>query len=274
MTSAQSGAADTAHSASGPVLVKREGKIVTITLNRPEDGNRWRKEMLFAFEPVVEALHRDEEAQIVIVTGAGEEYFSWGAFDPAIRGSMSKQDIVDFVLRGSRLRDSLEMLPQIVIAALNGKARGNGVELALACDMRFVSDRATMSFPEADMGGIPGGGGPARLPSVVGRARALELLCSGREVGAEEMVRIGFALALYPYARFMDEVMAFARNLSEKGPIALRGAKRIAHTRLAPGLREARQLSDELRAKLEWSHDVDEAIAAHREGRKPRFTGK
>lgn len=257
-----------------PVLLVREGRIAVITLNRPEDGNRWRKEMLFAFEPAVAALHRDEEAQVVIIRGAGEEYFSWGAFDPAIRGAMDKQEIVDFVLRGARLRDSLELLPQIVIAALNGKARGNGVELALACDMRFASDRATISFPEADMGGIPGGGGPARLPSVVGRARALELLCSGREVGAEEMVRIGFALAVYPHARLMDEVMAFARHISEKGPIALRGAKRIAHTRLAPGLKEARQLSDELRAKLEWSHDVDEAIAAHRESRKPRFTGR
>jgi len=263
-----------AATAGPPVLVAREGRIVTLTLNRPEDGNRWRKEMLLAFEPVVEALHRDEDAHVVVIRGAGGEYFSWGAFDPAIRGAMGKQEIVDFVLRGSRLRDSLELLPQIVIAALNGKARGNGVELALACDMRFVSSRATISFPEADMGGIPGGGGPARLPSVVGRARALELICSGREVGAEEMVRIGFALAVYPPAKLMNEVMAFARRIAEKGPIALRGAKRIAHTRLAPGLREARQLSDELRAKLEWSHDVDEAIAAHREGRKPRFTGK
>jgi len=257
-----------------PVLLARDGRLAVITLNRPEDGNRWRKEMLFAFEPVVAALHEDEEAQVVVIRGAGDEYFSWGAFDPAIRGAMDKQEIVDFVLRGARLRDSLELLPQIVIAALNGKARGNGVELALACDMRFTSDRATISFPEADMGGIPGGGGPARLPSVVGRARALELLCSGREVGAEEMVRIGFALAAYPHARLMDEVMTFARHISEKGPIALRGAKRIAHTRLAPGLKEARQLSDELRAKLEWSHDVDEAIAAHRESRKPRFTGR
>jgi enoyl-CoA hydratase/carnithine racemase len=257
-----------------PVLLARDGRIAVITLNRPEDGNRWRKEMLFAFEPVVAALHEDEEAQVVVIRGAGDEYFSWGAFDPAIRGAMDKQEIVDFVLRGARLRDSLELLPQIVIAALNGKARGNGVELALACDMRFTSESATISFPEADMGGIPGGGGPARLPSVVGRARALELLCSGREVGAEEMVRIGFALAAYPHARLMDEVMAFARHISEKGPIALRGAKCIAHTRLAPGLKEARQLSDELRAKLEWSHDVDEAIAAHRESRKPRFTGR
>lgn len=257
-----------------PVLFERGDKIATITLNRPQDGNRWTRDMLAAFEPIVEALHKDESTHVVILRGAGEEYFSWGAFDPAIRGAMDKQELVEFVLRGSRLRDSLEMVPQIVIAALNGKARGNGGELALACDMRYVSERATLSFPEADMGGIPGGGGPARLPAVVGRARAIELLCSGREVGAEEMVRIGFALAVFPHDRLMEEVTKIARNMAEKGPIALRGIKRIAHTRLAPGLREARWVSDELRSKLEWSHDVDEAIAAHKEGRKPRFTGK
>jgi enoyl-CoA hydratase/carnithine racemase len=256
------------------VLMQRDGKVVTITLNRPDDSNRWSKDMLYAFEPIVEALHKDEDAQVVIVTGAGDDYFSWGAFDPAIRGAMDKQEIVDMVLRGSRLRDSLELLPQIVIAALNGMARGNGGELALACDMRYVSDRSTLSFPEADMGGIPGGGGPARLPAVVGRARAIELLCTGREVGAEEMVRIGFALAAFPHARFSEEVRTIAHHMATKGPIALRGVKRVVHTRLAPGLREARQLSDEIRSKLEWSHDVDEAIAAHREGRSPRFTGK
>ncbi len=160
MSSAQPGKTETTQGP--PVLAARGGRIVTITLNRPEEGNRWRREMLYAFEPIVEALHHDEEAQVVIVRDAGDEYFPWGAFDPAIRGSISKQDIVDFVLRGARLRDSLEMVPQIVIATLNGKARGNGVELALACDMRFISDRATISFPEADMGGFPGGGGPAR----------------------------------------------------------------------------------------------------------------
>lgn len=256
------------------ILVERGERTVTLTLNRPDDGNRWRREMLLAMEPLVEALHKDEETQAVIIRGAGDEYFSWGAFDPKIRGEMPKQELVEFVLRGARLRDAIEMLPQIVIAAINGKARGNGAELALACDMRYVSDRATMEFPEADMGGIPGGGGPARLPAVVGRARALELMCTGREVDAGEMVRIGFALAVIPHARLMDEVQAVARRIAEKGPIAIRGVKRVAHTRLAPGFREAREMSDAMRARLEWSHDVDEAIAAHREGRKPRFTGK
>jgi enoyl-CoA hydratase len=108
----------------------------------------------------------------------------------------------------------------------------------------------------------------------VGHARALDLLCSGRLVGAEEMVRIGFALASFPHDRMIEEVMSYARLVASKGPIAVRGSKRISFTRLAPGLREARHVSDQLRSKLEWTHDVDEAIRAHKEGRKPRFTGR
>ena len=141
------------------VLVEREDKILVITLNRPENRNLWNREMLLAFEPVVDALHQDEDAHVVVLKGSGGEYFSWGAFDPAIRGAMDKNEVVEMVLRGSRLRDSLEVVPQLTICAINGKARGNGVELSLACDMRFVSDRSTIEFPEADMGGIPGGGG-------------------------------------------------------------------------------------------------------------------
>jgi len=256
------------------VLVEREDKLVTITLNRPGNHNLWNREMLLAFEPVIDALHRDEDAHVVVLKGSGGEYFSWGAFDPAIRGAMDKNEVVEMVLRGSRLRDSLEVVPQLTICAINGKARGNGVELSLACDIRLVSDRSTIEFPEADMGGIPGGGGPARLPAVVGHARALDLLCTGRLVGAEEMVRIGFAIAAFPHDRMIEEVMSYARLVASKGPIAVRGAKKISFTRLAPGLREARHVSDQLRSKLEWTHDVDEAIRAHKEGRKPRFTGR
>ena len=109
---------------------------------------------------------------------------------------------------------------------------------------------------------------------MVGHARALDLLCSGRLVGAEEMVRIGFALAAFPHDRMVDEVMNYARVVASKGPIAVRGSKKISFTRLAAGLREARYVSDQLRSKLEWTHDVDEAIRAHKEGRKPRFTGR
>ena len=103
---------------------------------------------------------------------------------------------------------------------------------------------------------------------------ALDLMCSGRPMDAAEMVRSGFALWSAPGENFMDRVMAYATHVAGKGPIALRGAKRIVTARQTPGFTEARLLSDALRAQLEYSHDVDEALAAAREGRAPRYTGR
>lgn len=140
--------------------------------------------------------------------------------------------------------------------------------------MRLAASHATFTLPEALWGGFPGAGGPVRLPAIVGRARALELICTGREVAAEEMERIGLVLGVHPGERLMTEAHALARRIGESGPLATRGAKRIMTTRAGSGFAAARALSDALRHALEWSQDVDEGIAAHREGRKPRFTGR
>jgi enoyl-CoA hydratase/carnithine racemase len=108
----------------------------------------------------------------------------------------------------------------------------------------------------------------------VGRARALELICTGREVSASEMERLGLVLAVYPAAKLLAEAHALAASIAASGPLAIRGAKRIMSVRGAEGFAAARALSDALRHALEWSHDVDEGMAAHRESRPPRFTGR
>jgi enoyl-CoA hydratase/carnithine racemase len=256
------------------LLFDRHGKVAVITLNRPDDGNRWRHEMLLEFEDIVAALERDDTTHAVIVTAAGHQHFSLGTFNIAIRGAMPKEKVVEMVLRGNRLRDAIEKLPQITIAAINGTALGGAVEMTLTCDMRLTADHATLAFPEGDMGGFPGGGGPSRLPTAVGRARALEWICTGREVNAAEMVRTGFALGAHPSADLMSEAMKLAHTIAEKGPLATRGAKRIVHARLEPGLRESRELADQLRAQLEYSEDVTEAYQAFMQNRKPVFTGR
>jgi len=116
--------------------------------------------------------------------------------------------------------------------------------------------------------------GPVRLPAIVGRARALELICTGREIDAAEMERLGLVLAVYAADRLRAEAHALASAIGASGPIATRGAKRIMNARRDAGFAAARSLSDELRHALEWSHDVDEGMAAHRDGRRPRFTGR
>jgi enoyl-CoA hydratase/carnithine racemase len=131
-----------------------------------------------------------------------------------------------------------------------------------------------MALPEASWGSFPGAGAPYRLASIVGRARALELICTSRTVDAPEMERIGLVQNVYASDRMMQEAGALAARIAAAGPLATRGAKRIMATRLEPGLSSARELSDALRYAIEWSDDVDEGIAANREGRPPRFTGR
>jgi enoyl-CoA hydratase/carnithine racemase len=259
---------------SSEVVVRRDGKVVTVTIDRPADQNRLTREVLGALETLVHELAGDDEAQAVVLTGGGAEFFSMGILNPVVRARYTKPQVLDMVRTANRVYDALEALPQIVIAALNGIARAGAAELSLACDIRLAAAHATWALPEALWGGFPGAGGPVRLPALVGRARALEIICTGRELDAAELERLGLVLAVHPGARLLAEAQALAARIAASGPIATRGAKRIVRTRLGAGFAEARSLSDTLRYALEYSADVDEGMLAHREGRPPRFTGR
>lgn len=254
--------------------VTRQERVLTLTLDRPSDQNRLTRDVLLTLQGIADDLGGDDEIQAVVVTGSGSEFFSMGILNPAVRASYTKEEILDLVRIANRLYDAIEALPQIVIAAFNGAARAGAAELSLACDIRLAAAHATFRLPEALWGGFPGAGGPVRLPGLVGRARALELICTGREIDATEMERLGLVLAVYPADRLEAEVQGLAARIAASGPIATRGAKRIMNARRDAGFAAARSLSDTLRHALEWSHDVDEGMAAHREGRPPRFTGR
>ncbi len=260
--------------AKNDVRLQREGRVATVTIDRPADQNRLTREVLLALEEIVHTLAADEETQALVLTGAGSEFFSMGILNPAVRASYSKEQILELVRTANGVYDALEALPQIVIAAINGAARAGAAELSLACDLRLAAAHATFALPEALWGGFPGAGGPVRLPMLVGRARALEIICTGRELDAAEMERLGLVLAVHPAERLLPEAQALAARIAASGPLATRGAKRIVRTRLLAGFGEARSLSDALRYALEWSRDVDEGMVAHREGRAPRFTGR
>jgi len=261
-------------SGSQAVRLERDGRVMTITLDQPADQNRLSRDVLVTLQGVVDRLGADEEIQAVVVTGAGAEFFSMGILNPVVRASYTKEQILELVRMANRLYDAIEALPQIVIAALNGIARAGAAELALACDIRLAATHATFALPEALWGGFPGAGGPVRLPAIVGRARALELICTGREVDAGEMEQIGLVLSVHAGERLLADARALAARIAASGPLATRGAKRIVNVRSAAGFAVARALSDALRHALEWSRDVDEGMAAHREGRPPRFTGR
>src|SRR6267143_4342474 len=261
-------------SGSDAVRLERDGRVVTITLDRPADQNRLTRDVLLALQAIVDRLGADDETQAVVITGGGREFFSMGILSPTVRATYTKEQIRELVRTANRLYDAIEALPQIVIAVLNGAARAGAAELSLACDIRLAAAHATFALLEALWGGFPGAGGPVRLPMLVGRARALEIMCTGRELDAAELQRLGLVLAVHPADRLLAEAQALATRIAASGPLATRGAKRIVSTRLAAGFGEARSLSDALRYALEWSRDVDEGMLAHREGRAPRFTGR
>ncbi|HEX2547687.1 MAG TPA: enoyl-CoA hydratase/isomerase family protein [Ramlibacter sp.] len=256
------------------LVAQRDGGVLTLTIDRSADQNRLSPDVVGRLEQLVDGLREDRDTNVVVITGSGSEVFSFGLLNPAIRAGMAKDDVVALVRRGNRLFDAIESLPQVVIAALNGAVVAGAAELALACDLRYAAANATMVMPEATWGGFPGAGAPVRLPQVVGRARALELICTGRRIDASEMEKLGIVLGVHAQHEFMPQVMQVARTIAASGPLAVRGAKRIVHVRQSPGFGAARELSDALRHALEWSADVDEGIAAHRENRKPRFSGR
>lgn len=254
--------------------LQRAGGVLTLTIDRPDDMNRLMPDVLKRLGLIAEALRDDSETQVLVITGAGDAHFSMGIMNPAIRASYSKDQIIGLVMMANRTFDAIEALPQIVIAAINGKVLAGAVELCLACDIRYAAAHATMCMPEAQWGGFPGAGGPVRLPGLVGRARALELICTAREIDAGQMLGYGLVQEVYAANELRDAAAATAARIAANGPLATRGAKRIIDTRLAPGFKPARDMADTLRCHLEWSHDVDEGMAAHRDNRKATFTGR
>lgn len=251
-----------------------DAPLATVTINRADDENRLTRANLERLGAIAETLRASDAVQAVLITGSGSDFFSAGLLNQVIRASMSKDEVLETVVLANEVFDAIEALPQIVIAVLNGSIRAGASELALACDIRLVADHATLALPEAKWGGFPGAGAPHRLPLVIGQGRALELICTGREIDAATMERIGFVEYAYPAANLWDAALEMAQQIGANGPLATRGAKRIMRVRQEPGFKAARELSDALRHALEWSHDVDEGMAAHRENRVPKFTGR
>ena len=249
-------------------------RVAVVTINRPHDENRLTRDALDRLHEITQTLCSDQETLAVIITGAGDQFFSAGMLHPKVRATLSKGEILDMVRAANAAYDQIETLPQIVIAALNGITRAGAAEMTLACDIRLAADHATFAIPEAKWGGVPGAGAPVRLPGILGAARALELICTGRELTAPEMERYGLVQRVVPRQELMSVSHALAGGIATCGPLAIRGAKRIVRLSQRAGFTAARELSDALRSALESTSDMAEGQAAILEGRTPRFTGR
>ena len=201
------------------ITFERDGPLAWIVIDNLAEQNRLSLAGVARLRHIANALRAEPSLHVVVIRGVGTEYFCTGVLNPALRAGMSKDEVLKLVFLAGETFDALEALPQVVVAGLNGTSRAGGAELALACDIRFAAEHARMSMPEAQWGGFPGAGGPVRLPGLVGRGRALELISTGREIAADEMLRIGLLERVVASAEFDTAVAEFAATIAKSGPL-------------------------------------------------------
>jgi enoyl-CoA hydratase/carnithine racemase len=255
------------------VLEQRRDQVAMLTLNRPDVMNSFNFAMLRALKERIEALHFDPEVRVLIITGAGDKAFCAGA-DLKERATYSEQQVREFIFTIRNLFTFIEYLNKPVIAAVNGIALGGGTELALACDMRIASSTAGMGLTETRLAIIPGAGGTQRLPRLVGRGKAKELIFTGRRVDAREAFEIGLVNKTCAPEQLLDECLAMAAMICETGPIAIQQAKYAINHGLETDLYTGLAIESNAYWVTIPTEDRLEGLAAFREKRKPIYRGR
>ena len=247
--------------------------VATITLNRPDVHNAMNQAMRRELLEVFTRLRGDDQVRAVVVTGGGEKAFSAGA---DIREFLEPPVPTQFREARRRIdfRREMERCPQPIIAAIRGYAFGGGLELALACDIRIAAEDAQLGLTEINLAIIPGGGGTQRLPRLVGRGKALEMILTGMRVPAAEALRIGLVERVVPAAEVHSAAQTLAKTLAERAPIAMRYAKEAVGKGLGMSLENGLRLENDLATLLRTTEDRIEGAKAFLEKRKPRFTGQ
>jgi enoyl-CoA hydratase/carnithine racemase len=254
------------------LLYEKRGEIAYITIDRPRALNALDPE---TFQQLSEALldFRDDAGSLVaIITGSGGRAFCIGAdireMLTALRDAGSQEwSQPATIMRGIELWKP-------VIAAINGRALGGGLELALACDLRIASDNAIFGMPEVNLGIIPGWGGTQRLPRAIPAAKAAELLLMGQSIDAQEAYRIGLVNKVVALSALLPTAEEWAQRLCQLPPLAVRAAKEAMLKGIDLSLEDGLQLEAGLEAFLFTTEDAEEAQKAFLEKRKPVFKGK
>ena len=247
--------------------------VATITLNRPDVLNAMNNAMRTELLEIFAGLRSDEAVRAVVVTGAGERAFCAGA---DIREFLEPPVPTRFREERKRLdfRREMDRCPQPIIAAIRGFALGGGLELALACDIRVAAEDAQLGLTEINLAIIPGGGGTQRLPRLVGRGKALEMILTGMRVPAAEALRIGLVERVVPVAELLPSAQALAKSIAEKAPIALRYAKEAVASGLELPLTDGLRLENDLATLLRTTEDRVEGARAFVEKRRPKWSGR
>lgn len=258
------------------LLLERDGagrSVAIVTVQRPKVLNALNSQTLDELRQVVLDLKRDEGVRVVILTGQGGTSFVAGADinELAVQTPIGGRDLA---LAGQHVFDLIENMGKPVIAAINGFALGGGCELAMACTVRIAADSAKLGQPEIRLGIMPGYAGSQRLPRLVGKGRALELLLTGAMIGAEEALRIGLVSRVVPVADLMAEARKLAGELARNPPIAMRYIIDAVNKGLEMPSAEAAVYEATLFGLLASTDDMREGTTAFLEKRKAEFKGR
>jgi enoyl-CoA hydratase len=239
-------------------------------------ANTYTYEMMRQLDEAILRARMDENVHVMVLRGAGQKFFSAGASIPML-AKADPQFKYYFCLHANETLNRLEQTPKLVLAALNGHTVGGGLEIALACDIRIAKQEGgKIGLPEVNLGVLPGTGGTQRLARVIGKARALELMATGRTFSFEEALEFGLIHYLYDRDTFWDDLMAYARQFCppNKAAGAVGRIKRAVVTGAEVPFAEALGLERELQQLLFTSEDAKEGLSAYVEKRHPQFKGK
>src|SRR5437660_6487414 len=255
--------------------VRTENKdgVLVLTIDRPKVLNALNAQTMEEIDSVFRAARKDDSVKAVIVTGSGEKAFVAGAdiTELAQKTPITGKETSE---RGQAILSFIERFPKPVIAAINGFALGGGCELALACHIRIASEKAQIGLPEVTLGIIPGYGGTQRMARLLGKGKALELICSGDRVNAADAERIGLVNRVVPADQLMTTCEEMAKKIASRGPLAIRAAIEAVNNGLNMSFEEGQFLEATLFGLLCASDDTKEGMRAFLEKRAASFIGK
>ncbi len=254
------------------ILRDDDDGIAFVRVNRPDKLNALNDATIGELQHCFEALADDDTIKAVILTGSGEKAFVAGAdiAELATQNSLSARPLA---MKGQHLMNTIESTPKPVVAAVNGYAFGGGCELALACHLRFASDNAVMGLPEVTLGIIPGYGGTQRLPRIIGKGRAMEMILTAGRVDAAEAHRIGLVNKVYPQAELLAATEKTVRKMMSFGPVAVRFALDAVNHGTEMPLTDGLNYEATFFGLLASTDDLKEGMQAFLEKRPAAFKG-
>jgi enoyl-CoA hydratase/carnithine racemase len=255
------------------VTFSKSGAVGQITLDRPP-ANSYEIEFMRELDAVIGAANGDETVKVVILKSASEKFFSAGADIKAFLAN-STADNMAMIRFAHATLSKMAASNKLFIAAVNGHALGGGLEMALACDLRFAAEGSYfMGLPEVTLGLLPGNGGTQRLPRLIGANKALEMMITGERIGPEEAHRIGLVNKLFPADQLQAETGAYAQKLAAGATLAIGAIKRCVYDGIQMALADGLALERKLIEPLYNSEDAAEGFMAFAEKRAPVYKGR